>query len=159
MTCIQCPVSFFVVNAKYTLWKASDTPELPTREQTWISKAYCQFCTFGNRMLFQNSRISSRKYSIRGLGGYTLENFFFFLIRACLTIVSWLGARYSFQSVKNWLEYLWMASDSLYTNIKQSNMSQITVLLKSKRKMSLLSSFVPYINLWFKKFRYIKHMQ
>lgn len=78
MTCVQCPVSFLSWMPSASLWEAGDTPELPTREHTWICRAHCRFGTFGNRECYFRTAESLIK-KIQYQGPWRL-----FKIRACL---------------------------------------------------------------------------
>lgn len=104
ITWVQCPVSFIVLNVDFILWKQVTTPELSTREQTQIPKARCQLCILGT--VFQNGRVSYQELKYHG--PWRLQFGKLLKIRACFTIVSWLGDKHSFQSVLNRLECEWL---------------------------------------------------
>lgn len=116
---IQSVWLVFNVQCPFLLWMPSTPcekqvtlPSCPPESRLGYPKLTASFVSLGTECYFRTAE-SHQENIVSGALEVILWRIFFFLIRACLTIVSWLGARYSFQSVKNWLEYLWMASDSL----------------------------------------------
>lgn len=134
----------FVLNAKCILWEAGDTLRLTTREQTWLSKAHQFVALRTESVILEQESLLSRRYSIRDSGDYTLE--IFFQVRVHLTIISWLGTKYSFRSVTHWpkCEWLWI----IYNHGKQyktkQHISNYSFTKIQEKEMSFLSSFMPY---------------